>query len=63
MAKSTRKLDTKPRNYVAMAVAKRQGAGAHGKTEKVKRRDAKLALKKGQDFYQNERPISAFTAF
>jgi|GEM_PF-5535528 len=50
MAKSIKHVSKKPRNHVAVAVLKRQGAGAHVKSEKVKRRDAKLALKRGQDF-------------
>lgn len=50
MAKSIKHVSKKPRNHVAVAALKRQGAGAHVKSEKVKRRDAKLALKRGQDF-------------
>lgn len=50
--KKTKVVATKPRNHVVLALGKRQGAGAHGKTEKTKRRDAKLALKREQDFSQ-----------
>lgn len=37
---------SKPRNYVAMALMKRGGAGAHVKTNKAKRATAKRQLAK-----------------
>jgi hypothetical protein len=35
---------SKPRNYVALALMKRNGAGAHDKTKKAKRAEAKRHL-------------------
>lgn len=35
---------SKPRNYVALALMKRNGAGAHDKTEKAKRVKARQQL-------------------
>ena len=36
-----------PRNPLVTAMVNRQGQGRHGKSEKVKRRDGKMVLKKG----------------
>jgi hypothetical protein len=40
------KVNNKPRNYVALALMKRNGAGAHEKTNKAKRASAKRQLYK-----------------
>ncbi|MBU9434144.1 hypothetical protein KTE91_03480 [Burkholderia multivorans] len=37
---------SKPRNYVALALMKRGGAGTHQKTNKAKRQQAKQDLKR-----------------
>jgi hypothetical protein len=37
---------SKPRNYVALALMKRNGAGAHDKSSKAKRAEAKRQLMK-----------------
>ncbi|HLX54221.1 MAG TPA: hypothetical protein VKR58_09785 [Aquella sp.] len=37
---------SKPRNYVALALMRRNGAGAHDKTSKAKRAEAKRQLMK-----------------
>ncbi len=37
---------SKPRNYVALALMKRNGAGAHDKSTKAKRAEAKRQLMK-----------------
>ena len=37
---------TKPRNYVALALIKRNGAGAHEKTSKAQRAEARRQLNK-----------------
>lgn len=37
---------SKPRNYVALALMKRNGAGAHVKSNKAKRQKEKLSLRK-----------------
>lgn len=40
------KVNNKPRNYVVLALTKRNGAGAHEKTNKAKRASAKRQLHK-----------------
>ena len=40
------KTNNKPRNYVALALMKRNGAGVHEKSNKAKRTSAKRQLRK-----------------
>lgn len=46
MKKDKRKMPA-PRNPYVVAAKVKTGAGAHRKTEKVKRRDAKMELRRG----------------
>jgi hypothetical protein len=49
MKKSKQKRVVIPRNPLVVQMLNRQGQGRHGKSEKVKRRDEKMVLKKGWD--------------
>ncbi|MFM0417476.1 hypothetical protein [Paraburkholderia fungorum] len=49
MKKSKQKSVVIPRNPLVVQMLNRQGQGRHGKSEKVKRRDEKMVLKKGWD--------------
>ena len=40
------KQSSKPRNYIALALMKRNGAGAHDKTNKAKRAESRRQLMK-----------------
>lgn len=50
--KKPKVVSKKPRNTAFLLARTKTGAGSHSKSEKTKRRDAKLALKRGQDFSQ-----------
>lgn len=41
-----KKIDSKPRNHVALAMIKRGGAGAHRTSNKALRRQLNMALKR-----------------
>jgi len=46
-------VSSKPRDLVSVAARFWTGSGIHAKTEKVKRRDLKIALLKGKEVYQS----------